>query len=419
MKWNGRYYRPGFGIPVYTKKEQSIEDLLKPLGEKKDKGNVWRPILNQPINVLKEDLVPSPTPTPTSTSTSTPTPTLTSTPTPTQSSTSTPTPTLTATQTPTLSETATPTPTLTSTPTLTPTLTSTSTSTPTPTLSSTSTPTPTLTSTPTPTPSATPGIFILDTYSATAAFSVRKLRSAYSGDSLRVRRSSDNAEQNIGFVSNELDTASLLSFVGTGATDNGFVTTFYDQTGNALHIDQSVAVNQPKIVNAGVLVGLTGTGSTRSSLLFDGTNDTLYSLAINLGIATNGVQVYSVGDNALWGQDGNVYLGAYNSLRWGNVLEANGSSVHTTVVITTSAVAGDKAINGQNWERTNNLLYNIKNGLNSSISCNGNRRNDGTQAPNIYYSGLTSEIIYFNTGVVGLTQPNTIQSNQNTYYQIY
>lgn len=53
MKWNGRYYRPGYGIPVYPKKEQSITELLKPLGEKEDKGNVWRPILNQPINVFK------------------------------------------------------------------------------------------------------------------------------------------------------------------------------------------------------------------------------------------------------------------------------------------------------------------------------------------------------------------------------
>ncbi len=78
MKWNGRYYRPGYGIPVYPKKEQSIADLLKPLGEKEDKGNVWRPILNQPINVFKE----APTPTPPPSSSPTPTPTPTNTPTP-------------------------------------------------------------------------------------------------------------------------------------------------------------------------------------------------------------------------------------------------------------------------------------------------------------------------------------------------
>ena len=83
MKWNGRYYRPGYGIPVYPKKESSIEELLKPLGEKEDKGNVWRPILNQPINVFKGTPLPpvSPTPTPTITLTPSVTPTLTPTPT--------------------------------------------------------------------------------------------------------------------------------------------------------------------------------------------------------------------------------------------------------------------------------------------------------------------------------------------------
>ena len=101
MKWNGRYYRPGFGIPVYPKKEQSIEELLKPLGEKIDKGNVWRPILNQPINVFKEGATPIPSPSPTPTITVSPTPTLTITPT----QTITPTPTLTPTNTPTPSST--------------------------------------------------------------------------------------------------------------------------------------------------------------------------------------------------------------------------------------------------------------------------------------------------------------------------
>jgi hypothetical protein len=62
------------------------------------------------------------------------------------------------------------------------------------------------------TPPASP--LILDTYpNAAVAYSLRKLRTAYSGSAIRVRRPSDNAEQDIGFVGNDLDTASLLSFV--------------------------------------------------------------------------------------------------------------------------------------------------------------------------------------------------------------
>lgn len=57
---------------------------------------------------------------------------------------------------------------------------------------------------------------LLDTYSgAAAAYSLRRLSSTYTGNLIRVRRSSDNAEQNIGYDSNNvLDTASLLNFVG-------------------------------------------------------------------------------------------------------------------------------------------------------------------------------------------------------------
>jgi hypothetical protein len=125
MKWNGRYYRPGYGIPVYPKKQDNITELLKPLSEKTDKGNVWVPILNQPINVLKTASAPVVSQTPTRTLTPTPTKTPTQTPTPSFTPTETPTntPTLTQTQTGTPTETPTQTPTPSFTPTLTPTMT--------------------------------------------------------------------------------------------------------------------------------------------------------------------------------------------------------------------------------------------------------------------------------------------------------
>jgi len=101
MKWNGRSYRPpGYGIKIYPTKQDSIAELLKPLSEKEHKGNVWIPVLNQPINVLKQSqapvitpsVTPSVTPSPSVTPTQTPTPSGTGTPTPTPTATSTPTP---------------------------------------------------------------------------------------------------------------------------------------------------------------------------------------------------------------------------------------------------------------------------------------------------------------------------------------
>jgi hypothetical protein len=90
---------------------------------------------------------------------------------------------------------------------------------------------------------------ILDLFpNAAAAYSLRKLRSAYTGNCIEVRRSSDNALQNIGFVNNLLDTASLLSFVGAG---NGFVSTWYDQSGQGKDAAQTTNDNQPQIVISG------------------------------------------------------------------------------------------------------------------------------------------------------------------------
>ena len=69
------------------------------------------------------------------------------------------------------------------------------------------------------------------TASSAAAFGLRKLRFDYTGSAIRVRRSSDNTEQDIGFTSTgDLNTAALLTFVGGS---NGFITNWYDQSGAA------------------------------------------------------------------------------------------------------------------------------------------------------------------------------------------
>jgi hypothetical protein len=98
-------------------------------------------------------------------------------------------------------------------------------------------------------------LLLLDLYpNAAAAYSLRKVRTAYTGSAIRVRRT-DLAESDIGFdVLGNLDTTALLAFTGTGALDNGFITTWYDQSGNARNATQTTALNQPQIVNAGSLV---------------------------------------------------------------------------------------------------------------------------------------------------------------------
>jgi hypothetical protein len=93
---------------------------------------------------------------------------------------------------------------------------------------------------------------LLDNYSgAAAAYSLRRIGpSSYFGPAIRVRRDSDNTLRDIGFTSDgQLDTVGLLDFVGV--TGSGFVTTWYDQSGNGYDATQATAGNQPLILNNG------------------------------------------------------------------------------------------------------------------------------------------------------------------------
>ena len=94
---------------------------------------------------------------------------------------------------------------------------------------------------------------LLDLYpNAAAAYSLRKLRSGYTGSAIRVRRSSDNTEQDIGFTSTgDLDTTALTTFVGA---NNGFVSTWYDQSGNNRNATQTNTALQPIIVSGGTIL---------------------------------------------------------------------------------------------------------------------------------------------------------------------
>jgi len=94
---------------------------------------------------------------------------------------------------------------------------------------------------------------LLDVYGANveAAYSVRKLSASYAGSSIRVRRSSDNSEQDIGFDGNgDLDTSALTTFVGA---NNGLVVKWYDQSGNSNDGVQTNSNLQGHIVASGVI----------------------------------------------------------------------------------------------------------------------------------------------------------------------
>ncbi len=147
------------------------------------------------------------------------------------------------------------------------------------------------------------------------AFGLRKLLSSYNGSAINVRRA-DNTTQDIGFLPNgELDEATLLNFVGSG---NGFITTWYDQSGNNRNLVQITFNDQPIIVSNGELVKK----NNQISLRFYSTD----GLNITVPLATTRVfhSVWNAaGPLGRWGMlvkfnpnigNGGVYFGSNNSI---------------------------------------------------------------------------------------------------------
>jgi hypothetical protein len=246
---------------------------------------------------------------------------------------------------------------------------------------------------------------LLDLYpNASAAYSLRLLRAAYSGFAIRVRRSSDNAEQNIGFVSNQLDTAALLTFCGAG---NGFVTTWYDQSGNSNNATQATAANQYRIVDAGAIYTNLG-----KPALFNNTN----TANLLMGTRTTNTSVFLVRKTILGTAARNFILGDTNTFNY-----HSGSSTYLlTGVAAASVTSGSNYSNGVLKNFTTNsyplnstdLISMIHNGTANS-NC---LFQDRGQADNVLFGTIQEVILYSSdqtTNRVG------IQDNINLYYDIY
>jgi len=255
---------------------------------------------------------------------------------------------------------------------------------------------------------------LLDIYTnAAVAYSVRQLRVSYTGPAIRVRRSSDNVEQDIYFdVNGNLNTSALTSFCsGT----NGFITTWYDQSGNARNATQTTAANQPQIVSSGsVLNNINGL----PTIQFDGINDNLASSSF-----TSQSQPYTIFMVQKW--IGSTYrylldlaldsaIGCVN----GGVLQA----AYFGGTINSSLTANNTR---------NQLYYALANSTTSQISINNetpvignagtgaaNKVTIGSYGGNLFFGNtfMSELVVYFSNNSSNRTG---ISTNINTYYGIY
>jgi hypothetical protein len=149
-----------------------------------------------------------------------------------------------------------------------------------------------------------------------AAYSLRNLSTTYTGNVVDVRRSSDDAEDS--FTATEVADGTLTDWVGVG--NDGFVTQWYDQSGNDNHATQGTNASQPKIVDGGVLVS--------DGISFNGTSQQL-AVAGNTVITASAAGTYSAFSVQTINTDEAGYLyGNGNNTTTGTALYANSDSTY-------------------------------------------------------------------------------------------
>lgn len=272
---------------------------------------------------------------------------------------------------------------------------------------------------------------LLDLYpSASFAVSLRKLRTGYSGNCLRVRRSSDNTEQDIGFSNNYLDTASMKTFVGAS---NGFVVTWYDQSGNGSNVTQATAANQPRIILSGVIDKM----ANKPSIYFNGGAYRLQSATI-----TNSTSPLTDGNFASFGVVGvaittgtkivlssDIGSGSSRSPQFLRVnLAAPEVITFNGATVTTDA---NSNISANTMYLLSSFKYTGKTEIYTNNATNGSQNSNAQNIPTTYtfsvgslnggasqlYNGNIAEIIQYPTDKIN--DRTNINTAINSFYSLY
>ncbi|MDZ4785571.1 MAG: hypothetical protein SGJ02_05785 [bacterium] len=271
---------------------------------------------------------------------------------------------------------------------------------------------------------------ILDTYpTAMAVYSLRRMRTAYSGDCVRVRRSSDNVEQNFGFVNEVLDTVALLAFTGA---NSGFVVTWFDQSGNGYNATQATAANQPRIVTSGV-VDIENTKptitfiDTSPSILETGfiTNNSIFGINLTSNHVSRLTRVMSLPDHysspvgsraggGSWWEFEREYLGIEMGFHgagqyWSGYRIPSGLGTRTSIV-SSAGTALNQWQNGTN-QHVNLGISAFSSNLNAPLRIGAGSQGNSDEA----FGGSMPEVILFSSALSN-AERLALQDNQKAFY---
>jgi hypothetical protein len=249
---------------------------------------------------------------------------------------------------------------------------------------------------------------------AAAAYSLRNLVGTSNPSVVRVRRSSDSAEQD--FTATQVTDGTLTTFCGAG---NGFVRTWYDQSGNAKHATQASTASQPQLVSSGAIIvrnskptllmnssELFISSSLLSSQLF-----TLYTVVSSSNTAAGEREIISN-----WNvPDQSIFLGTSGSTIRFTDRKLNAGAFGATNTL--------KALDGYNGSAFHNLYVNnslsTTGGGFSGLTTNTNWYIgvQGTFNGKEYWSGNISEIIIYPSDQS--SNRTAIAANINMHYILY
>ena len=269
--------------------------------------------------------------------------------------------------------------------------------------------------------SPTATISYVDPVSSTpfAAYSLRKAVSSYTGPAIRVRRSSDDTEQDINFTTaNELDTDALTTFVGAG--NDGFVTTWYDQAGSNDMI-QPTAANQPRIVIAGTVQtmdnGTPAIDFVAADFLYRTTSDALLS---SPSISSLVIGEYnSTGTWMVLHTSMSYYLGGADRKQFSfknggtNAVTLNTRGSGGSVTQGATAAIGYAAGASGSFVSVNGTQTSITDGALPTNA--GNHLIFGDHRATGYFVGKQSEALFY-TSVLSSSDYTAIEDNQEQYW---
>jgi len=244
---------------------------------------------------------------------------------------------------------------------------------------------------------------------ASLGLSLFLLIANYLGFCIRVRRSSDNTELDIGFVNGVLDTVSLLTFVGSG---NGFASIIYDQVGSN-NMVQNTASLQGQIVSNGSVILKGGKPCILRSANDNGGYLSTYTP--NDGVAVKGM--FYVGDNE--GKSSCILGSSSGNGDYGFVVISGSTSsfIDNRPTITASKLNGSTttiANRGQAFTATNNqfLLYReIEFNFDNNVLGLGYRQD----SPQGFGMFTFQELVIFENTDDAVAKENNINSRYNIY----